>query len=101
MKEKAQGSANVLEIADLNELSITSSESIKFSCYEMGEKVEWFLDSRCTDHITPRKSDFVQYRELGQLHKAEIADGKYLKIGGYGMVIGHSIMPHSNESLQI
>ena len=51
-KEKAQMSANVLEIADMNELSITSSESINFSCYETSEKVEWFLDSGCTDHIT-------------------------------------------------
>ena len=33
-KEKAQGSANVLEIMDLAELSITSSKSINFSCYD-------------------------------------------------------------------
>ena len=46
----------------------------------MSEKVEWFLYSGCTDHITPEKSDFVQYRELGQAHNAEITDGKYLKI---------------------
>ena len=52
VKEKAQGSANVLEIMDLAELSITSSKSINFSCYETSEKVEWFLDSGCTDHIT-------------------------------------------------
>ena len=101
MKEKAQGSANVLEIADLNELSITSSESIKFSCYEMSEKVEWFLDSGCTDHITSRKSDIVQHRALGQAHNAEITDGKYLKIEGYGTVIRHSIMPNGMVSLQI
>ena len=100
-KEKAQMSANTLDIADIGELSVTSSESINFSCYETSETVEWFLDSGCTDHITPRKSDFVQYRELGQLHKAEIADGKYLTIEGYGTVIGHSKMPHKNESLQI
>ena len=100
-KEKAQMSANVLEIADLNELSITSSESMNFSCYKTSEKVEWFLDSGCTDHITPRKSDFVQYKALGQLHKAEIADGKYLTIEGFGTIIGHSVMPHGTESLQI
>ena len=100
-KEKAQTSANVLDIADIGELSITISESINFSCYETSETVEWFLDSGCTDHITPRKSDFIQYRELGQLHKAEIADGKYLKIEGFGMIIKHSKMPNSNESLQI
>ena len=94
-------SANVLDIADIRELSITSSESINFSCYETSETVEWFLDSGCTDHITPKKSDFVQYRELGQVHKAEIADGKYLNIEGYGMVIRHSKMPHGQESLQI
>ena len=100
-EEKTQASANVLEIADLNELLITGMEAINFSCYKTSEKVEWYLDSGCTDHITPSKSDFVQYRELGQLHKAEIADGKYLKIEGYGTIIGHSIMPHGNESLQI
>ena len=100
-KEKAQMSANVLDIADIGELSITSSESINFSCYEMSEMVEWFLDSGCTDHITPRKSDFIQYRELGQPHKAEIPDGKYLNIEGFGTIIGHSKMPNGNESLQI
>ena len=90
-KEKAQTSANVFNIVDIGELSITSSESINFSCYDMSEKVEWFLDSGCTDHITPRKSNFVQYRELGQLHKAEIADRKYLTIEGFGTIIGHSV----------
>ena len=100
-KEKAQTSANVLDIVDIGELSITSSESINFSCYETSETVEWFLDSGCTDHITPRKSDFVQYRELGQQHKAEITDGKYHTIEGFGTVIGCSIMPHGKESLQI
>ena len=100
-KEKAPASANVLEIADLNELLITSSKSIKFSGYKTSEKVEWFLDSGCIDHITPRKSDFVQYRELKQAHSAEIADGKYLKIEGFGTIIRHSIMPNGSESLQI
>ena len=100
-KEKAQTSANTLDIANIGELSVTSSESINFSCYETSETVKWFLDSGCTDHITPRKNDFVQYRELGQLHKAEIADGKYLTIEGYGTVIRHSIMPHKCESMQI
>ena len=86
---------------DIRELSITSSESINLPCYEMSETVEWFLDSGCTDHITPRKSDFIQYRELGQLHKSEIADGKYLTTEGYGTIIRHSKMPHGEESLQI
>ena len=77
-KEKAQMSANVLTVPELANLSIQTAQSIDFSCYEMSEKVEWCLDSGCTDHITPSKSDFVQYWELGQASKAEIADGKYL-----------------------
>ena len=36
-----------------------------------------------------KKSDFIQYRELGQLHKAEITDGKYLMIEHFGTIIGH------------
>ena len=100
-REKAQTSANVLDTVDIRELSITSSESINFSCYKMSEMVERFLDSGCTDHITPNKSDFIQYREFRQLHKAEIADRKYLRIEGYGTIIRHSKMPNSNESLQI
>ena len=84
---------------DLPELSITSSESINFSCYETSEKVEWFLDSGCIDHITPRKSNFIQYRELGQAYNTEIANGKYLKIEGYGTVIGHRIMLDGMASL--
>ena len=83
------------------ELSIQTAQSIDFSCYKTSEKVEWCLDSGCTDHITPSKSDFVQYWELGQASKAEITNGKYLKIEGYGMVIGYSIMPNKMVSLRI
>ena len=97
-KKKAQMSANVLNVPELADLSIQTAQSIEFSCYETSEKVEWFLDSGCTDHITPR---IVQYTELGQTSKAEITDGKYLTIDIYGMVIGHSIMPNKMASLQI
>ena len=37
-KEKAQMSANILDIVDIGELSITSSESINFSCYRSEER---------------------------------------------------------------
>ena len=100
-KEKAPTSANVLSVLDMAKLSIQTAQSIDFSCYEMSEKVEWCLDSGCTDHITPNKSDFIQYWGLGQASKAEIADGKYLRIEGYGTVIGYSIMPIKTVSLQI
>ena len=86
-KEKAQTSANVLTVLEMADLSIQMAQSIDSSCYEMSEKVEWCLDSGCTDHITLSKSDFIQYWELGQASQAEIANGKYLKIEGYGMVI--------------
>ena len=59
-KGKAPASANVLTVPDLADLSIQMAQSIDFSCYEMSEKVEWCLDSGCTDHITPSKSDFIQ-----------------------------------------
>ena len=85
----------------MGKLSIQTTQSIDFSCYETSEKVEWCLDSGCTDHITPNKSDFIQYWELGQASKAEIANGKLLKIEGYGTVIGYSIMPNKTVSLQI
>ena len=100
-KEKAPPSANVLSVPELADLSIQTAQSIDFSCYKTGEEVEWFLDSGCTDHITPRKSNCVQYTELAQASKAEIADGKNLIIEGYGMVIRHSIMPNRTASLQI
>ena len=100
-KEKAQTSANVLTVLELADLTIQMAQSIDFSCYETSEKVEWCLDSGCTDHITPSKSNVVQYWELGQPSKAEITNGKYLKIEGYGMVIGYSIMPNKTISLQI
>ena len=100
-KEKAPTSANVLTVLEMGKLSIQTAQSIDFSYYKASEKVEWCLDSGCTDHITPSKSDFVQYWELGQASKAEIADGKYLKLEGYGTIIGYSIMPNKTVSLQI
>ena len=58
-KEKAPVSANVLTVLELARLSIQTAQSIDFSCYKMSEKVEWCLDSGCTDHITPSKSNFI------------------------------------------
>ena len=75
------------------------AQSIDFSCYEASEKVEWCLDSGCTAHITPNKSNFIRYWE--QASKAEIANGKYLTVEGYGIVIGYSKMPQQKVSLQI
>ena len=49
----------------------------------------------------PEKSNFIKYREFNQKGKAEITDGKFLKIEGWGTVIGHSIMPNEMASLQI
>ena len=100
-KEKASSSANILTVPEIAVLDTQTAQSIDFSCYEMSEKVEWCLDSGCTDHITPSKSNFVQYWELGQASKAEIADGKHLKIEGYGTVIGYSKMPNKSVSLRI
>ena len=54
-KEKAQTSANVLSVPELTDLSIQTAQSIDYLCYEMSEKVEWCLDSVCTDHITPTR----------------------------------------------
>ena len=82
-------------------MSITSSESINFSCYETGSKVEWYLDSGSTEHITPDKSDFVEYREFTQAEHAKITDEKFLTIEGYGMIIRHSVMPESTALIQI
>ena len=100
-KEKAPTSANILTVPEIAVLDTQTAQSIDFSCYEMSEQVEWCLDSGCTDHITPNKSDFVQYWALGQASKAEIANGKCLQIEGYRTVIGYSIMPNKTVSLQI
>ena len=89
-KEKVQESANVFNISGLPELSITSSESINFSCYKTSEKVEWYLDSGSMEHITPVKSNFVEYREFAWAEHAKIADGKFLTIEGYRTIMSPS-----------
>ena len=62
----ASMSANVLDTGEILELSLVTMNNIDFSCYDWSETVEWFLDSGSTEHITPVKSDFVQYREFAQ-----------------------------------
>ena len=57
--------------------------------------------SGSTEYITPEKIDFIKYREFTQAENAEIADGKFLRIEGYGMIIGHSIMPNATASFKI
>ena len=53
------------------------------------------------EHITPSKSDFVEYREFNQATNTEIANGKYLKIEGHGMVVGYTQTPHGRASIQL
>ena len=100
-KERAPVSANVLIVPEVVVLDTQTAQSIDFYCYKLSERLEWCLDRGCTDHITPSKSNFVQYWELGQASRAEITNGKYLKIEGYGTVIGYSIMLNRMASLQI
>ena len=100
-KMTAPMSTNVFEMDGISELSVVSMESINFSCYDWSETVEWFLDSGSTEHITPFKSDFVQYREFGQKQYAEITDRKHLILEGFGTVIGHSMMPGYTAKIKI
>ena len=65
-KATASSSANVLDMGEILELSIITMNNINFSCYNWSETVEWFFDSGSTEHITPVKSNFVQYREFAQ-----------------------------------
>ena len=83
-KATAPASTNVLTMENILELSIVSMESINFSCYDQSETVELFLDSGSTEHITPFKSNFIQYREFAQQQYTEIADGKHLILQGFG-----------------
>ena len=100
-KEKVPESANIFDISRLPDLSSNSGNSINFCCYKTGRKVEWVLDSGSTEHIMPDKCDFIKYRKFDIAEKAEIADGKFLTIEGYGMIIGQSIMPNASASIQI
>ena len=91
-KEKGKESLNVLSIIELPEVNTFSSQSIDFSHYVKGEVVEWLLDSGCTEHVTPVRSDLHNYKEFDPPGKAEITDGKYITIKGQGNIIGHSLL---------
>ena len=54
--------------------------------------MEWLLDSGCTKHVTPVKSDLHMHQEFNPLGTAEIADGKFITILGQGTVLGHSLL---------
>ena len=96
-KEKAKESLNVLSIVEVPELSTFHSESNDFSCYVKGGVVEWLLDSGCTEHVTPVKSDLHSYREFNLKGKAEITDRKYINIKGMGMVIRYLLLPDDKK----
>ena len=92
-KEKPKDSLNVLSIIEIPEVNTFSNKSINFSCYITGEKVEWLLDSGCTEHVTPVQSELHNYSEYNPPGKAEITDGKFITIKGQGNIIGHSLLP--------
>ena len=51
-KEKAKESLNLLSIVEVLDMLTFNTESNKFSCYIEDDRVEWLLDSGCTEHHT-------------------------------------------------
>ena len=47
---------------------------------------EWLIDSGATSHMTPHRSDLVEYKELKTGQKVSIADGKKLQVAEVGTV---------------
>ena len=96
-KENVKEGLNVLSIIGLPEVNTLSSQSIDFSCYEKGDVVEWLLDSGCTEHVTPVKSNLHNYKEFNPHRKAEVTDGKFIDIYGQGTVAGFSLLPDGTK----
>ena len=65
-QSKGTRKSQCIDITDLLELSITSSESINFSCYKKSDKVEWFLDSGAQ---TTSHQEKVILSNIGNLDK--------------------------------
>ena len=96
-KEEAKESLNVLSIIELPEMNTFSSQSIDFCCNIKGDIVEWLLDSGCTEHVTPVKSNLQNYREFNPPGVTEFASGKFITIEGQGSVIRHSLLPDNTK----
>ena len=81
-KEKAQMSANVLDIADIRELSITSSKSINFSCYETSEQLNgsWIVDVPTTSHQEKAISSNTGNLDNNIKQKSQMENTSQLKV---------------------
>ena len=65
--------------------STSSEESIPTSFYIASDANPWMLDSGCSDHMTPFRSDFIQYESIPNPRNVTLGDSKstiqYLGIG--------------------
>ena len=59
---------------------------------------EWFVDSGCTEHMTPNRDDFIEYNELSTQGKVFIADGHAISIVGKGTVRLTGLLPSGIET---
>ena len=106
-KDKGKGKAtvNTVQIVELPDVTTSESESISVSLYKAGTKdtrgwkpSRWLMDSGCTSHVTPERTDFIEYHQFTVPGTARTAGKKNLiKIVGHGKVIIRQ--EHSRRSL--
>jgi hypothetical protein len=83
--------ASVVEVA----------QSIPVSFYLASQDSKhWMMDSGCTDHMTPYRSDFATYSDLPQALPITLGDSKsILKYIGVGTVKGHTLIGGQRQEI--
>ena len=92
--DSSGGSSNTKPTVNamIAEVASTSNE-IAVSWYlESDKNNRWMLDSGCSHHITPNRSDFSDYTQLPHPEKITIGDGRSIPYFGTGTVKSTTIV---------
>ncbi|KAG8930012.1 hypothetical protein FRC01_003405 [Tulasnella sp. 417] len=78
--------ANVASSSPSNESSMFLYGGARDKSKTDSHSIKWIIDSGCTDHITPVRSDFndQRYEAMAIPSKIYIADGEYMEAQGLG-----------------
>lgn len=83
---------DILSIPTVPETALEKSTSV--SVYALSATSSWIMDTGCTAHITPHKSNFQFYREFPEPGVARLAgQGQTIDIVGHGTVL----LEHKND----
>ena len=99
-KGKNRGTPSVSVLSTASNVGV-EQQSILASFYGTSDPKAWMMDSGCTKHMTPHRSEFIAYEAISPLPIFLGDFSQTINYIGVGSVIGHTIVNGKPQKIEL